>query len=84
MSIVSVDRFLSIVFVSASFQERGGRGSRLVLCTDGLANVGLGALDDLKGDEQREAAEHFYDQLGIEVRGFSCCRASACAAAASR
>lgn len=53
------------------FQERGGRGSRLVLCTDGLANVGLGALDDLKDDEEREAAEQFYDQLGIEVRALS-------------
>lgn len=50
-----------------SIKERGGRGSRLVLCTDGLANVGLGALDDLKNDEEREAAENFYAELGREV-----------------
>lgn len=56
----------AVVAGLSMLKERGGRGSRLVLCTDGLANVGLGALDDLKGDEQREAAEHFYDQLGIE------------------
>lgn len=53
-------------------QERGGRGSRLVLCTDGLANVGLGALDDLKTVEEREIAETFYEELGREVRKLDC------------
>ncbi|CAM9197262.1 unnamed protein product [Chrysoparadoxa australica] len=42
----------------------GGRGSKLILCTDGLANVGLGALDELVTDEQREAAQAFYSNLG--------------------
>ncbi|CAN0346779.1 unnamed protein product, partial [Ectocarpus sp. 8 AP-2014] len=50
-------------------QQRGGRGSRLVLCTDGLANVGLGALDDLQNDEQRQVAETFYEELGRESSG---------------
>ncbi|CAN0567037.1 unnamed protein product, partial [Ectocarpus sp. 12 AP-2014] len=45
------------------------RGSRLVLCTDGLANVGLGALDDLQNDEQRQVAESFYEELGRESSG---------------
>lgn len=39
----------------------------MVLCTDGLANVGLGALDDLKTDDERTAAENFYENLGREV-----------------
>eukprot|EP00904_Undaria_pinnatifida_P010400 jgi/Undpi1/6490/HiC_scaffold_20.g08969.m1 len=56
----------AVVVGLSMLKERGGRGSRLVLCTDGLANVGLGALDDLKGDEEREAAEKFYQQLGTE------------------
>ncbi|CAM9807916.1 unnamed protein product, partial [Laminaria digitata] len=56
----------AVVAGLSMLKERGGRGSRLVLCTDGLANVGLGALDDLKGDEEREAAEQFYAQLGTE------------------
>ncbi|CAN0100205.1 unnamed protein product, partial [Hapterophycus canaliculatus] len=47
-------------------KERGGRGSRLVVCTDGLANVGLGALDNLNTDEEREAAEEFYEEIGRE------------------
>lgn len=38
-----------------------------MLCTDGLANVGLGALDDLKTVEEREVAEAFYEELGREV-----------------
>ena len=38
-------------------------GSRVVLCTDGLANVGLGSLDKLS-DEQREKSEQWYDNVG--------------------
>lgn len=32
-----------------------------------MANVGLGALDDLKNDQDREAVENFYAELGREV-----------------
>lgn len=32
-----------------------------------MANVGLGALDDLENDQDREAAENFYAELGREV-----------------
>lgn len=39
-----------------------------MLCTDGLANVGLGALDNLQTDEERQVAETFYEELGREVR----------------
>lgn len=39
----------------------------MVVCTDGLANVGLGALDDLKNDDARTAAEAFYENLGRAV-----------------
>lgn len=48
-------------------QARGGRGSRMVLCTDGMANVGLGALDGLNTEKQRSDAESFYENLGREV-----------------
>ncbi|CAN0544788.1 unnamed protein product, partial [Ectocarpus sp. 8 AP-2014] len=44
----------AVVAGLSMLKQRGGRGSRLVLCTDGLANVGLGALDDLQNDEQRQ------------------------------
>eukprot|EP00457_Paulinella_chromatophora_P000350 gb/GEZN01000350.1/.p1 GENE.gb/GEZN01000350.1/~~gb/GEZN01000350.1/.p1 ORF type:complete len:700 (-),score=146.51 gb/GEZN01000350.1/:2574-4673(-) len=39
------------------------RGSQVILCTDGLANIGLGALDGAA----REAAEEFYEQLGTSA-----------------
>jgi hypothetical protein len=34
------------------------------LCTDGLANVGLGALEDLFTEEQVEEAAQFYTEMG--------------------
>ena len=40
-------------------------GSRVVVCTDGLANVGLGALDELKTDDERDAATAFYNRVGL-------------------
>ena len=39
---------------------RGKTGSKVVLCTDGLANVGLGALDPTKVEESNE----FYERVG--------------------
>lgn len=39
-------------------------GSKVVVCTDGLANIGLGTLDNLQTEEEREAASSFYDQIG--------------------
>ena len=37
----------------------------MVVCTDGLANVGLGALDELKTDDERDAATAFYNRVGL-------------------
>merc|ERR1719473_929826 len=44
----------------------GGGAKRIVLCTDGLANVGLGALDEIPEGPNpvRAAAEGFYSSLG--------------------
>lgn len=39
------------------------KGSRVVVCTDGLANVGLGALDKLTPDA-RASAVKWYEQVG--------------------
>ena len=38
---------------------------QVVVCTDGLANVGLGALDELKTDDERDAATAFYNRVGL-------------------
>jgi hypothetical protein len=34
----------------------GSAGSTVVICTDGLANIGLGAWDECHTDEQTSAA----------------------------
>jgi len=39
------------------------RGSDIVLCTDGLANVGIGQLE-LKDDDSKAASEQFYQNIG--------------------
>jgi hypothetical protein len=39
-------------------------GSEIVLCTDGLSNVGLGKLDGLKTTEDKQGMESFYRTIG--------------------
>ena len=43
--------------------SEGAPGSTVVLCTDGLANVGLGAFDEIRTDEEEEIVDRFYDKL---------------------
>lgn len=42
---------------------KGGKGSIVVLCTDGLANIGAGALEG--GSEE---AEKFYDEVAAQAK----------------
>jgi len=42
-------------------------GSKVVMCTDGLANVGLGNLDTVSADQHAEASD-FYSQLGEKAK----------------
>jgi len=42
-------------------------GSKVVMCTDGLANVGLGNLDSTSADQHAEASD-FYSQLGEDAK----------------
>jgi len=53
---------------------QGKPGSKIVLCTDGLANVGLGALDELPEgpSEERTAIEGFYQGLGETAMSQGC------------
>jgi Mg-chelatase subunit ChlD len=44
--------------------SEGAPGSSVVLCTDGLANVGLGAFDEVKSEEQLKKVDEFYEILG--------------------
>eukprot|EP01087_Luapelamoeba_hula_P010838 TRINITY_DN2888_c0_g1_i2.p1 TRINITY_DN2888_c0_g1~~TRINITY_DN2888_c0_g1_i2.p1 ORF type:complete len:596 (+),score=163.07 TRINITY_DN2888_c0_g1_i2:734-2521(+) len=39
-------------------------GAQVVLCTDGLANVGLGAQDELKTEKEKQDIADFYEHMG--------------------
>lgn len=43
---------------------QGAPGSAVVLCTDGLSNVGLGAFDEIRTKEQESSNNEFYEKLG--------------------
>ena len=43
---------------------QGAPGSTVVLCTDGLANIGLGAFDEIKTEEEMKVVDGFYERLG--------------------
>lgn len=38
-------------------------GSQVVICTDGLANIGLGAFDEIKTKEQQDKIDQFYERV---------------------
>jgi len=50
-----------VVSIAMASQQTG---SQVVLCTDGLANVGLGSLEDLKSDEEKEVVAKWYEDIG--------------------
>ena len=43
---------------------KGSAGSSVVICTDGLANIGLGAFDECITEADTTAAEKFYERVG--------------------
>jgi len=49
------------LLVSLGLAIQGKQGSRVILCTDGLANVGLGEIDTSKGLTE---AQEFYERVG--------------------
>eukprot|EP00752_Nemacystus_decipiens_P010437 g9299.t1 len=58
----------AVVAGLSMLKERDGGGSRLVLCTDGHANRGIGSLSNFQSTEEREAVETFYEELGRESK----------------
>ena len=42
----------------------GSQGSTVVVCTDGLANIGLGAFDEVNTEEDMQKADAFYETVG--------------------
>lgn len=49
------------LLASVGLAIQGGAGSKVILCTDGIANVGLGSLESA---EEEERAEGFYNRVG--------------------
>jgi hypothetical protein len=52
------------VVTAIALAGEGAAGSTVIVCTDGLANVGLGAFDEAKTPEQEKKIEEFYEVIG--------------------
>lgn len=52
------------LLVSLGIAMKGVTGSKIILCTDGLANIGLGSVDSLKSESEINAAKGFYSKVG--------------------
>ena len=52
------------VLTAISLAGEGAPGSTVIVCTDGLANVGLGSFDEVKTEEQQRKVEEFYEIIG--------------------
>ncbi len=49
---------------AVAMATEGSPGSTVVVCTDGLANVGLGSFDEIKSEEDMKMADEFYERIG--------------------
>lgn len=52
------------IATSIAMAAEGPTGSQVVICTDGLANVGVGNFDEAKTEEQIAVVEEFYEKVG--------------------
>lgn len=43
---------------------QGATGSQVVLCTDGLANIGIGSFDEVTDEEELKKREEVYERIG--------------------
>jgi len=60
-----------VAAIDLANRRSGGKGAaRIVLCTDGLSNVGLGSIEDysLMSEAQQEEVDGFYTSLGATAR----------------
>jgi hypothetical protein len=49
---------------TCDFGSRTIHHTQIVVCTDGLSNVGLGQLDDLNTEARKSESESFYERIG--------------------
>lgn len=52
------------VITAIALAGEGQPGSTVIVCTDGLANVGLGAFDEIRTPEQEAKVAEFYEIIG--------------------
>ena len=52
------------LLTSIGMASKGAPGSQVIICTDGLANVGLGAFDEVKNEQEMKVVDTFYEQMG--------------------
>lgn len=57
------------VLTSVAMAAEGAPGSIVVICTDGLANVGLGAFDEIKTEDEIAKVKEFYERIGEYAKG---------------
>lgn len=53
---------------SLELAKAGKPGSMIIVCTDGLANLGLGSFDSSLGNEVNEVTKSFYAGLALEAK----------------
>jgi len=52
------------IVTSVCMAAQGKPGSTVVICTDGLANIGLGAFDEVKTEADIQQVDTFYETVG--------------------
>ena len=52
------------IVTSICMAAEGGIGSKVVICTDGLANIGLGAFDEAVTEADVLKVDTFYETIG--------------------
>ena len=52
------------VLTSVAMAAEGAAGSQVIICTDGLANIGLGAFDEATTEEEIARVDEFYERVG--------------------
>ena len=52
------------LLTGVAMAAEGSAGSQVVLCTDGLANIGIGSFDEVVDDEDLRKREEVYERIG--------------------
>ena len=52
------------ILFSINLIQGSAKGSKIIICTDGLANIGLGCLDNITNPEDHQKIKEFYYDLG--------------------